>query len=85
MRATRHETASFPIQLAVVDAPLGITVESVTVAVDQEELPVTLSLPPEASPGGRCNLILSGSMSTGQEVVTRILPAIPIEVIAPEL
>ncbi|MFH1265105.1 MAG: PPC domain-containing protein, partial [Planctomycetota bacterium] len=81
VKATRQEGATFPINLAVVDAPVGITVKTAPIPADQNEVAITLSVPAEAPAGWKVNVILNGTMSTGQATATRTAPAIPIKIV----
>jgi hypothetical protein len=81
VRAIRQEGAKFPINLAVVDAPAGIAVKTATIPADQDELPITLTVPAEAPVGGKFNVILSGTMATDKATATRTAPAIAVTVI----
>ncbi len=80
VKATRQEGATFPIDLAVVDAPAGITMKTASIPADQDEVTITLSVPAQASAGWKVNLILSGKMSTDKQTATRTAPAIPIRI-----
>jgi hypothetical protein len=81
VKAARHEGAKFPVNLAVVDAPAGITVKTAPIPADKEEVPITLTVPKQAPAGGKFNVILNGTLSTGKETATRTAPAIPIKVL----
>ncbi len=81
VKAARKEGAKFPVNLAVVDAPLGITVKTAPIPADQDEVPITLTVPPQAPAGWKVNLILNGTMSTDKETATRTAPAIPIKIL----
>lgn len=80
VKAARKDGAKFPITLAVVDAPAGITVKTDPIPADKNELPVTITVPKTAPVGWRVNVILNGTMSTGKEAATRTAPAIPIKI-----
>lgn len=81
VKAARIGAAKFPIDLAMVDAPAGITVKTEPIPADKNELPVTISVPKQAPAGLKVNVILSGTMSTGKETATRTAPAIPIRIL----
>jgi len=81
IKAARKDGAKFPITLAVVDAPAGITVKTDPIPADKNELPVTITVPKQAPAGWKVNVILSGTMSTGKETATRTAPAIPIRIL----
>jgi len=81
VKAARKEGAKFPINLAVVDAPAGITVKTDPIPADKDEVPITLSVPKQAPAGWKVNVILNGTMSTGKETATRTAPAIPIKIL----
>ena len=82
VKAVRKEGAKFPINLAVVDAPAGITVKTAPIPEDKDEVPITLSVPKPAPAGWKVNVILNGTLSTGKETATRTAPAIPIKIVA---
>ncbi|MGQ9574590.1 MAG: hypothetical protein ACUVUC_04675 [Thermoguttaceae bacterium] len=84
LKASRQAEAKFPINLAGVDLPAGITMKPATIPADKDEATVPLSIPKEAPPGMTFNVIVGGTMATGKETVTRIAPAIPIKVVAPQ-
>jgi hypothetical protein len=81
VKATRKEGAKFPVNLAVVDAPAGITVKTAPIPADKDELPITVSVPKQAPAGWKVNVILNGTLSTGKETATRTAPAIPIKIL----
>jgi hypothetical protein len=81
VKAARKEGAKFPINLAVVDAPAGIAVKTAPIPADQDEVPITLGVPAQAPAGWKVNVILNGTMSTGQETATRTAPAIPVKIL----
>jgi hypothetical protein len=82
VKAARKDGAKFPVNLAVVDAPAGITVKTAPIPADKDEVPITLSVPKQAPAGWKVNVILSGTMSTGKETATRTAPAIPVKIVA---
>jgi hypothetical protein len=81
VKAARTEGANSPINLAVVDAPAGITVKTAPIPADQNEVPITISVPPEAPAGWKVNVILNGTMATDKGTATRTAPAIPIKIL----
>ncbi len=81
VKATRKDGAKFPITLAVVDAPAGITVKTDPIPADKNELPITISVPKTAPVGWKVNVILNGTMATGKETATRTAPAIPVKIL----
>lgn len=82
MKATRKDGANSPINIAVVDAPLGITVKTAPIPADQSEVPLTFTVPAQAAVGAKVNLILNGTMATDKETATRTAPAIAIKIVA---
>ncbi len=82
VKAVRKEGAKFPINLAVVDAPVGITVKTAPIPADQDEIPITFTVPAQAPVGWKVNLILNGTMSAEKENATRTAPAIPVKILA---
>jgi hypothetical protein len=81
VKAARKDEAKFPITLAVVDAPAGITVKTDPVPADKNEAAITITVPKTAPAGWKVNVILNGTMSTGKEAATRTAPAIPITIL----
>ncbi|MCU0960658.1 MAG: hypothetical protein MUF48_11190 [Pirellulaceae bacterium] len=84
LRALRREAERHPIQLAVLDAPLGLTVQPTALAAEQDEAAITLTAPAEAPVGARAYVLIQGTMSTGQQTATRIAPAIAVEIVPVE-
>jgi len=82
VKAARKDGAKFPVNLAVADAPAGITVKTAPIPADKDEIPITLSVPKQAPAGWKVNVILNGTMSTGKETATRTAPAIPVKIVA---
>jgi hypothetical protein len=81
VKAARKEGAKFPINLAVVDAPAGIAVKVAPIPAEQDEIPVTLTVPAQAPAGWKVNVILNGTMATDKESATRTAPAIPVTIL----
>ncbi len=81
VKAVRKEGGSFPINLAVVDAPAGITVKTVPIPADQSEVPITLTVPAQAPAGWKVNIIVNGTMATDKGTATRTAPAIPVKIL----
>jgi hypothetical protein len=81
IKAARKEGAKFPINLAVVDAPLGITVKIAPIPADQDEVPITFTVPAQAPAGAKVNLILNGTMAADKESATRTAPAVSIKIL----
>ncbi len=63
-------------------SPEGVTVSAASIPADKEEATVTISASPKAPVGSQQTVILSGTMNTGKETVTRVLPAIPVKILA---
>jgi hypothetical protein len=82
VKAARKEGANLPINLAVVDAPAGITVKTAPIPADQTEIPISFTVPAQAPVGAKVNLILNGTMAAEKETATRTAPAIPIKILA---
>ncbi len=53
-----------------------------SIPADKDEAIVTITAAPKAPVGLVQTIILSGVMNTGKESVTRLLPAIPVKVVA---
>jgi hypothetical protein len=95
VKASRRVEGKFPVNLAVMPpAPLipapqgapppppGANVQVAPIPADKDEATVTISVPPQSPVGLRQTILLSGTMNTGKESVTRLLPAIAVKVIA---
>jgi hypothetical protein len=95
VKAARRAEGKFPVNLAVLPpAPLipapqgapppppGASVQAAPIPADKDEATVTISIPPQSPVGLRQTIIVSGTMNTGKESVTRLLPAIAVRVIA---
>ena len=52
------------------------------IPADQDEVPITFTVPAQAPVGAKVNLILNGTMATDKETATRTAPAIPIKILA---
>jgi hypothetical protein len=81
IKAARKEGPKPPVNIAVVDAPLGITVKTAPIPADQDEVSLTFTVPAQTPVGAKVNLILNGTMATDKETATRTAPAIPIKVL----
>ena len=81
VKAVRGEGAKFPINLAVVDSPAGMTAQTVPIPADQDEVSVTLSVSAQAPAGTKVNVILSGTMTAEKETATRIAPAVSVTIL----
>jgi hypothetical protein len=81
IKAARKEGAKAAINLAVVDAPLGITAKTAPIPADLNEVPITFTVPAQAPVGAKVNLILNGTMAAEKETATRTAPAIPVKII----
>jgi hypothetical protein len=95
VKAARKADGKFPVNLAAVppsrlvpvppDAPPppeGVTVTAALIPADKDDAIVTINAAPKAPVGLMQTIILSGTMNTGKESVTRLLPAIAVKVIA---
>jgi hypothetical protein len=95
VKAARRAEGKFPVSLALVppaqlvpappDAPQpppGLTVTAASIPADKDEATVTITAAPKAPVGLQQPIILNGTMNTGKETVTRMLPAIPVKIIA---
>jgi hypothetical protein len=95
VKAARRAEGKFPVNLAVLPpAPLipapqgapppppGANVQVAPIPADKDEATVTISAAPQSPVGLRQTIILSGTMNTGKETVTRLLPAIAVKVVA---
>jgi hypothetical protein len=95
VKAARRADGKFPLNLAAVppsrlvplppDAPPppeGVTVAAASIPADKDEAIVTITAAPKAPVGLTQTIILGGTMNTGKESVTRLLPAIAVKVTA---
>jgi hypothetical protein len=71
------------ISLKADPAPRGVTVKAANIAADQNEATVTLTITNQAPVGFRQNIIITGTLRVGPETITRVAPAVPINVLAP--
>ena len=53
-----------------------------SIPADKDEAIITLTAAPKAPIDLKQTIILSGTMNTGKETITRLLPAIAVRVIA---
>jgi len=60
----------------------GITVKSIFLPGDKDEVTLNISVAADAKPGLLQNVIIMGVLKSGKETITRYLSAIPIKVIA---
>ena len=93
VKVSRRAEGKFPVNLAVLPpAPLipappkarrlrrrDANVQVAPIPVDKDEATVTISIPPKSPVGLRQTILLSGTMNTGKESVTRLLPAIAVK------
>ena len=95
VKAARKAEAKFPVNLAAVprsqlvpvppdspQPPPGVTVNTASIPADKDEATITLTAAPKAPVDLKQTIILSGTMNTGKETITRLLPAIAVRVIA---
>ncbi|OHB86668.1 MAG: hypothetical protein A2V98_10945, partial [Planctomycetes bacterium RBG_16_64_12] len=81
--ASRKEEAKGEITLAADQPPEGVSVDSVVIPADQDEATITLNVAKEVPVGLRQNVIITGTMTVGDQTGTSVAPAIPIQVVAP--
>lgn len=93
VKVARKEDGKFPVNLAAVPPaklvplppntppPEGVAAAAVSVPADKDEAVVTISASAKAPVDSQQMVILSGTMNTGKETVTRVLPAIPVKII----
>jgi hypothetical protein len=95
VKAARRAEGKFPVNLALLPpAPLipapqgapppppGANVQVAPIPADKDEATVTISVPPQSPVGLRQTILVSGTMNTGKESITRLLPAIAVKVVA---
>ena len=80
LAATKAKAAS-EIKLTADALPKGVTLKPAGIPVDKSEVTVTLSLTNQAAVGLRQNIIITGTIGAGNDIVTHVAPAIPIKVI----
>ncbi len=61
--------------------PRGITVKSVALPADKNEIALTIAVSKQAPVGLTQNILISGGVKIGNETVTHFAPAIPIKVL----
>lgn len=84
VKAARQEKAKGPIRLTADAPPRGITVRPANIPANKDEATVTLTATKQAPVGLRQNIIITGTMKAGKATITRVAPAIPIKVVAPQ-
>jgi hypothetical protein len=82
VKVTREDGAKGGVNIAAAGLPQGITARGVFIAADQSEGTITLVAAPRLPVGMRQNLVLRGTLRSGGTGATRVLPAIPLQVVA---
>ena len=82
VKAFRKAGVKGPISLTATALPAGITMPGATIPADKDEVAVTLAVAKQAAVGLRQNIVLNGTLKTEKETITRIVPAIPLQVAA---
>ena len=85
VKVVRHAGAKGPVNLTLDAPPPGVTLKGSPVVIppDKAEATVTLVIAKDAPVGLRQNAILTGTLATGKENVTRLAPAVEIKAVAP--
>lgn len=82
IKAARTGESKQAVKLAAEAPPRGITVKAATIAPDQNETTITITVTKQVSVGSLQNVILAGTMRVEKDNITRFAPAIPIRVVA---
>jgi hypothetical protein len=85
VKAVRQAGAKGPVSLTLDAPPPGVTlkVSPVVIPPGKEETTVTLVIAKEAPLRLRQSAILTGTLATGKENVTRLAPAVEVKAVAP--
>ena len=78
---TAKQNAKQEIRLTADPLPGGVTFTPVNIAPDKSEATVTLGITPQAPVGLRRNIIITGTMGSGDTATVHVAPALPIKVI----
>jgi hypothetical protein len=81
LKVIREEGAKGGVVLVVAGLPQGLTARAPFVPADQSEATITLVAAPRLPVGTRQNLVIRGTLRSGKTSATRVLPAIPIQVV----
>jgi hypothetical protein len=84
VKAFRKEGLKGDINLAGDGLPAGVTIAPVVIPADKDEAAVVIALAKEVPVGLRQNIILTGTLKTDKETITRFAPGIPLRVAAAE-
>jgi len=73
--------AKLEIKLTADALPKGVTFKAANIPADKSEATVTLNLTSQAAVGLRHNIVITGTLGSGNDVTTHVVPAIPINVL----
>ena len=95
VKALRQADGKYPVNLAAMppsqlvpfppgatQPPPGVTVTAASIPADKEEATITITASPKAPLGLQKPILISGTMNTGKETITRMLPAIAVKITA---
>ncbi|MGO8930018.1 MAG: hypothetical protein ACLQU3_24385 [Limisphaerales bacterium] len=82
VKAFRQPGIQGEISLALDGAATSITVKPAVIPADKDEAALAIGAAKDAAVGLRHNLIITGTLKTAKETVTRNAPAIPIRIVA---
>jgi len=82
LKVIRDEGAKGGVVLVAAGLPQGLTARAPFVAAEQSEATITLVAAPRLPVGTRQNLVIRGTLRSGKTSATRVLPAIPVQVVA---
>ncbi len=82
VKLLRKEGVKGAVTLTVVGLSQGITAKAPFIPADKDEVTVTIAAAAKAPPGIVQNMIIRGVMQVGKAEVTRVVPALPVKVIA---
>ncbi len=81
VRVQRDPDTEGGISITAMGLPPGITAKPVLIAPDQDHGELVLNAAPRVTAGLNTNLVVRGVLRMGRDSATRVLPAIPLEVI----
>jgi hypothetical protein len=82
LKVIRDEGTKGGVVLVVAGLPQGLTARAPFVPAEQSEATITLVAAARLPVGTRQNLVIRGTLRSGKTSATRVLPAIPIQVVA---
>jgi hypothetical protein len=82
LKVIRDEGAKGSVTIVAAGLPQGLQARTPFVPAEQAETTITLVAAPRLPVGTRQNLVIRGTLRSGKTSATRVLPAIPIQVVA---